>query len=383
MLLGQKEISMNQGSPLFSPVKLGALDLAHRVVMAPLTRLRSLQPGNIPSDLMATYYGQRASAGGLVISEATDISADAHGYPGAPGIHSPEQMAGWRQVALAIHTKGGVFVQQIWHTGRISHPSLQPNGDVPMAPSAVKPTGMHFDASFNSVPFVVPRAMAAAEIEALVEHFASAATSARDAGADGVEVHSANGYLLDQFLQDRTNRRTDRYGGSVENRARLLLEVVDAVSARVGYDRVGVRLSPFGTFNDMVDSNPEALFRHVLVALSERGIGYLHLVEPRASEASSTGAVNALAPEAGALFRKYFGGPVISAGGFDGASASDAIRQNKADAVAFGRLFIANPDLPERLRTGAPLNAYDRATFYGGDARGYTDYPELSVAASA
>lgn len=363
---------------LFTPVALGSLELAHRVVMAPLTRLRSAQPGDVPNAMMARYYGQRASAGGLIVTEATDVSPQAHGYPGAPGIYSSAQIDGWRAVADAVHAKGGLLVQQLWHTGRISHPSMQPGGVVPVAPSAVRPSGGHFDSGFRPVEaFETPRALHTQEVTGIVEDFRAAAANARAARMDGVEVHGANGYLIDQFLQDRTNRRSDRYGGSIENRARLLLEIVDAISSVWGVDRIGVRLSPYGTFNDMGDSAPVDLFAYVIGELSRRDIAYLHLVEPRASEASSTGETNNAAPNTAALFRARFAGPVIGAGGFTPASAEEAIELGRAHAVAFGRAFIANPDLPERICGGVALAAYDRSTFYGGDERGYVDYPAL------
>lgn len=366
---------------LFTPVRLGALPLAHRVVMAPLTRMRSTLPGNVPNAMMATYYGQRASPGGLIITEATDVSAQAAGYPGAPGVHSPEQVAGWRRVTGAIHRGGGLVVQQLWHTGRISHSSMQPGGGVPVAPSAVKPAGGHFDAHFQPVAeFETPRSLETQEVAGIVVDFRQAAENAKTAGFDGVEVHGANGYLLEQFLQDGTNQRTDAYGGPIENRVRLLLEVVDAAAAVWGADRVGVRISPWGTFNDMRDSDPLALFTHVIDELNRRGLAYLHLIEPRSSEASSTGQLNHDAPDAGAHFRRHFHGPVLAAGGFDQESAVRAVEAGIADAVAFGRQFIANPDLPARLRFGAPLNPYDRTTFYGGTEIGYIDYPALEAA---
>jgi N-ethylmaleimide reductase len=330
---------------------------------------------------MVTYYRQRASQGGLQITEATDVSPQAHGYPGAPGVYSAEQVEGWRAAASAVHARGGLLVQQLWHTGRISHSSMQPDGALPVAPSAIRPAGGHFDAAFRPVVrFETPRALAAEELAGLVESFRLAAANALAAGMDGVEVHGANGYLLDQFLQDRTNRRDDAYGGSIENRARLLLEVVDAVIAVCGPDRVGVHLSPYGTFNDMGDASPEALFAHVIGELGRRRLAYLHLIEPRSSEASSTGETNNAAPNAAALFRARFPGPIIGAGAFSPETAVSALGHGLADAVSFGRLFIANPDLPERIRRGAALNQYDRATFYGGGAEGYIDYSTLSAA---
>ena len=371
-------------SPLFEPVSLGALRLKHRVVMAPLTRMRSTQPGDVPNELMATYYGQRASEGGLIVTEATDVSPQARGYPGAPGVHSPEQIRGWRTVTDAVHAKGGLIVNQIWHTGRISHSSMQPGVSMPVAPSAVRPEGGHLDANFNPVPeFETPRALALDEIPGIVEQFRRAALNAREAGFDGVEVHSANGYLLDQFLQDGTNRRSDAYGGTIENRTRLLFEVVDAVAAAWNADRVGLRLSPWGGFNSMSDSDPGTLFDYVTSELGTRGLAYLHVVEPRADQNSDTNALDPNAPDAASRFRARFGGPLIAAGGFVRETAEKAIASGAADAIAFGRLFIANPDLPERFRLEASLNRYDRSTFYGGDARGYIDYAALQASNAA
>lgn len=365
---------------LFLPTRLGALALAHRVVMAPLTRLRSAQPGDVPGALMAEYYGQRASQGGLIVSEATDIAETARGYPGAPGIYSAEQIAGWRQVTDAVHAKGGLIVLQIWHTGRVSHSSLQPGGALPVAPSAVAAPGMHMDRTGQPVPFETPRALEEAEIPSYVALFRQAAENARAAGFDGVEVHGANGYLIDQFLRDGTNRRTDSYGGSIPNRARFLLEVLDAVAGVWGADRVGVRLSPWGGFNGMADRNTGALFDHVTTVLGTLGLAYLHLVEPRADQNSDTNALDPNAPDAASRFKARFKGGVIAAGGFTRETAERTLAAGAADAIAFGRLFIANPDLPERFRRHAPLNRYDRSTFYGGDARGYTDYPALTEA---
>lgn len=359
-------------SALFTPVRLGAIQLRHRIVMPPLTRLRATRPGDVPQPMNAEYYGQRASRGGLVIAESTDISPGARGYPGAPGIHAQEQVTGWRRVTETVHAKGGSIFLQLWHAGRVSHSSLRPGGAVPVAPSAIPAPGKHMDASFKSVPFETPRALEPAEIRGVVEDFRRAALNARAAGFDGVELHGAGGYLLDQFLQDGSNRRGDAYGGSIENRARLLLEVADAVAGAWSADRLGVRLSPWGRNYGMSDSDPGALYDHVGAELGRRGIAYLHLVEPRADQDGGDGA-----PEVSARLRGRFGGPVISAGGFTRETAAEAVEGGMADAVAFGRLFIANPDLPERFRRGAPLNAYDRGTFYGGGARGYIDYPAL------
>jgi N-ethylmaleimide reductase len=361
---------------LFDPLALGDLTLKNRVIMAPLTRMRSRQPGNIPWELNAEYYAQRASAG-LIVSEATQISPLGQGYPGTPGIHSDEQVAGWRLVTDAVHRANGLIFLQLWHVGRISHSSFHPDEGLPVAPSSVKPTGEVLIADWTMAPYETPRALETDEIPGVIAQYAEAAQRAKDAGFDGVEVHGANGYLLDQFLQDGSNRRTDAYGGTVENRARLLLEVVDAAVDVWGRERVGVRLSPYGTFNDMYDSDPVALFTHVLGHLSDHRIAYAHVIEPRASTAGGGDDVDLGAPCTSEIFCRAFDGVFISAGGYDRERAMQAVASGQADAVAFGRLFIANPDLPERLRHDAPLNPYDRSTFYGGDQKGYTDYPSL------
>jgi N-ethylmaleimide reductase len=363
-------------------LRVGDVELSHRVVMAPLTRLRSTQPGDVPNALNATYYAQRASKGGLLISEATQISLQGKGYPAAPGIHSAEQIEGWKLVTQAVHAKGGLIFLQLWHVGRMSHSSLHPEAGVPVAPSAIAPKdgSKAMTAGFEQVEFETPRALELSEIPGIVAQYRQAAENAKAAGFDGVEVHGANGYLLDQFLEDGSNKRTDAYGGSIENRARLLLEVVDAVVAVWGKGRVGVRLSPFGTFLDMGDSNPVALFGYVVKELSVRGIAYVHMVEPRVGNAGADEPMHKDALSTSATFRKMFDGVFISAGGYDLASAEEAIEQGRADAIAFGRLFISNPDLPKRLAEKAPLNRYDRATFYGGGEHGYTDYPALEPA---
>lgn len=366
---------------LFDPLVLGDITLSNRIIMAPLTRMRASQPGNVPNALNATYYAQRASAG-LIVSEATQISQQGQGYPATPGIHSPEQVAGWKLVTDAVHKAGGKIVLQLWHVGRISHSSHQPAGGVPVAPSAIAPSGKTFTADWKQVPYETPRALETSELPLIVADYVSAAKNAKEAGFDGVEVHSANGYLLDQFLQDGTNHRTDAYGGSIENRSRLLLEVVDAVTDVLGAGRVGVRLSPYGTFSDMSDSDPVALFTSVIKQLSARHIAYLHLIEPRSTSAGGSDAVMADAPSTSTLFREAFDGVLISAGGYHADDAKQVVASGQADAVAFGRLFISNPDLPERLRSGAPLAPYNRATFYGGGEAGYTDYPTFSAAAA-
>jgi N-ethylmaleimide reductase len=363
---------------LLSPLRVGALALKHRVVMAPLTRMRSAQPGDVPQALNVEYYRQRASDGGLIISEATQISLQGKGYPAAPGIHSAEQVAGWRAVTEAVHGRGGLIVLQLWHVGRNSHSSLHPQDGLPVAPSPIAPrTGKALRADFQPVNYEVPRPLELTEIPGVVEQYRRGAQNAKDAGFDGVEIHSANGYLLDQFLENGTNHRTDAYGGSIENRARLLMEVTDACTGVWGADRVGVRLSPYGSFGDMHDSDPVALFRYVLEQLSRRRIAFAHLVEPRVGNAGADVPLDHSAKRTAEIFRHAFEGVLISAGGYTPEEAERALATNHADAIAFGRLFIANPDLPERIRQNAPLNRPDRTTFYGGTEVGYTDYPAL------
>lgn len=358
---------------LFDSLVLGDLTLPNRLVMAPLTRMRSKQPGNIPWELNAKYYAQRASAG-LIISEATQVCQQGQGYPGTPGIHSAEQVAGWKKVTEAVHKAGGRIFLQLWHVGRISHSSHQPGNSLPVAPSALKPTGKVFTADWKQADYETPRALELSELPGIVEAFRQGAENAKEAGFDGVEIHGANGYLLDQFLQDATNKRTDKYGGSIENRARLLLEIVDAVISVWRKDRVGVRLSPYGTFNDMSDSDPIKLFTYVLTELSKKGIAYAHVIEPRASGAGGRDGNIENMPDTAILFREAFKGVIISAGGYDRADAMRAISEGCADAIAFGRYFISNPDLPEKLKNNSPLTKYDRSTFYGGTEKGYTDY---------
>ena len=370
---------MSNFAHLLSPLQVGDLKLSHRVVLAPLTRMRSTQPGDIPNALNATYYAQRASEGGLLISEATQISLLGKGYPAAPGIHSPEQVGGWKLTTSAVHAKGGYIFLQLWHVGRISHSSLHPQEGLPVAPSAIAPNdgGKALTADFRQVSFETPRALKLHEISKIIAEYRTGAENAKLAGFDGVEIHSANGYLLDQFLEDKTNHRTDIYGGSIENRARLLLEVVDTAVEVWGKNRVGIRLSPYGTFSDMGDSNPIALFSYVLQQLLDRGIAYVHIIEPRAGNAGADVPVDHTAPRSAEIFRKAFPGVLISAGGYTAETAERAIANHLADAIAFGRLFIANPDLPKRFEQNSQLNSYDRSTFYGGTEKGYTDYPTL------
>ncbi len=364
-------------SSLFTPLALGALHLDHRVVMAPLTRMRASQPGNVPTALNAEYYAQRATKGGLLIAEATQISQIGQGYPATPGIHSDEQVAGWKLVTDVVHAKGGKIVLQLWHVGRVSHSSLHPDEGLPVAPSPIAPEGKTLTAAWEQVLYETPRALEASEIPGLIQSYVEATHRARAAGFDGVEIHSANGYLLDQFLQDGSNHRTDQFGGSITNRARLTLAVTDAVIGAWDAGHVGIRLSPFGTFGSMSDSDTQGLFTYVIGALAERKLAYLHLIEPRATGAGGSDAV-AEAPEVVAMFRPVYPGQIIAAGGFTPQSAAAEVsRTGGAEVVAFGRIFISNPDLVERIRAGAPLNAYNRATFYGGGAVGYTDYPAL------
>ncbi|GEL01819.1 alkene reductase [Swaminathania salitolerans] len=355
---------------LFTPLRAGALSLGHRIVMAPLTRMRSDASGKANA-LMAQYYSQRSSPGGLIVSEATPVALEGYGYAGAPGIYDDSQIESWRAVTEAVHARGGRIVMQLWHVGRQSHHDLQPGGAAPVAPSALRAEGDAYTPS-GPAPFSMPRALTLEEIPAVIEQFRKGAARARLAGFDGVEIHGANGYLPDQFLQDGTNHRTDEYGGPVENRARFLLEVTQAAISVWGADRVGVRLSPSGTYGSMSDSNPEETFGYVAERLDALGIAYLHVVEPRIK---GTELIAESAPVAARDLRKRFRGTLIAAGGFDRNSAGALLDSGDADAVAFGRHFISNPDLPERLRLDLPLTPYDRSTFYGGDAHGYTDYP--------
>ena len=352
---------------LFSPLTLGSIALKNRMVMAPLTRNRAGE-GGVPHALNVEYYEQRATAG-LIITEATPISPMAHGYPALPGIYTDAQIAGWKKVTDAVHAKGGKIVIQLWHVGRISHPSLL-NGALPVAPSAIKPAGQAFTYQ-GLVDYVEPRALDASELPAIVQDYAHATKCAIAAGFDGVEIHAANGYLLDQFLRDGSNKRTDNYGGSIENRARLLMEVTQAVVDVIGADKVGIRFSPVNPFNDMQDSNPQALFNDVANALNPFNLAYLHAVEGgMGGDAVSFDF---------AAYRKQFKGQYMANLAYDKARGNAAIASGHADCIAFGVPFLANPDLVERFKTDAPLNTPDSNTFYGGTAQGYTDYPFLNA----
>jgi N-ethylmaleimide reductase len=366
---------------LFQPYRFGPFTLRHRIVMAPLTRSRARQPGNVPSSLAACYYAQRASAA-LIVSEATQVSMQGQGYAWTPGIHSREQVEAWQRVTQAVHQADGLIFNQLWHVGRISHPALQPDNMLPVAPSAIVPEGMAFIENERGegemVPFVRPRALDIEEIPYVVAQYERAARNARAAGFDGVEIHAANGYLLDQFIESGTNRRTDSYGGPVENRARLLIEVAEALTRIWGPDRIGVRLSPMATANDIRDDEPEATFGYVAERLSDFRFAYLHIVNPAMEQMQRGDEPAPAALRMVDTIRKKFQGTLIVAGGFETRTAAQWLREGKADLIAFGRQFIANPDLPERLRTGAPLNADDPTTYYGGGEKGYTDYPSLA-----
>ena len=336
--------------------------------MAPMTRSRAGDDG-VPSPLAATYYAQRASAG-LIISEAAHVAPEGVGYPRTPGIHSDGQMAGWRNVARAVHGEGGRIFLQLWHVGRVSHPSMQPGRGLPLAPSAIAPEGQLFT-STGMQRFITPRQLGIDEIQRIVDQFAQAAQLAKDAGFDGIDLHAANGYLIDQFLRDGSNRRVDRYGGSVFNRARFLLEVVEAVAARWGADRVGVRVSPLSPYNSMFDSDPLATFSYVASTLSDLGIGYIHIAEPGPGHPHATAGGRRLVTG----LRGAFPGTLIVDGGRDRTSAEAALSGVDADLVALATPFIANPDLVDRLARGIPLTAADPKTFYEGGEHGYTDYP--------
>lgn len=347
---------------LIEPIRLGALTLPNRLVMAPMTRNRAHD--TLPGPSMAVYYAQRAAAG-LIVSEGAQIAPMGQGYPNTPGLHSDAQLAAWRQVTQAVHAAGGRIFAQLWHVGRISHPDVL-GGATPVAPSAIRPAGQVYTTS-GLQPFVTPRALTTDEVAEVVGQFRQAAVNARAAGFDGVEIHGANGYLIDQFIQSSTNTRTDRYGGSLENRLRFLREVVEAVSDAWSPDVVGVRLSPGGTFNDMADDDSAATFTAAARLLSGYDLAYLHVVQADLGDG-----LTALR-----LTRDAYDGTLIAAGGYDRATGEEAVQAGEADLIGYARLFLSNPDLPERFATGAPLNAWDTDTFYGGGEAGYIDYPAL------
>jgi len=366
---------MSAPTKLFEPYQLGPITLPNRLAMAPLTRNRAVPPGMVPSPLAVEYYGQRASAG-LLITEASQVSQEGQGYQDTPGIYSREQVAGWRKVTDRVHEKGGRIFIQLWHVGRVSHTSLQPNGGAPVAPSAVRAKGKTFvGGTFTDIS--EPRALELSEIPGIIDSFKRAAANALEAGFDGVEIHGANGYLLDQFAKDGANKRADAYGRGIENRAKLMLEVAKAVAAEAGANRTGIRISPVTPANDISDSNPQPLFDHIVDGLSALKLVYLHVVE------GATGGPRDIAPFDYASLRKRFGGAYMANNGYDFELAAKVLAARAADLIAFGKPFISNPDLVERLKTGAPLNEWDKATFYGGGAKGYTDYPALATADAA
>lgn len=356
---------------LFSPITVGAYPLSHRVVLAPMTRLRTMQPCDIPSPMMAEFYGQRASEGGLVIIEGTSISITARSYLGAASFFHDGQAEGWKAIADAVHAKGGLVFMQLIHGGRQSHVEMT-GGVAPVAPSVVPFDGVALTKD-GFVPASPHRALELEEIPGIVEDFRIAAQRAFDTGFDGVELHGANGYLVDQFIQDGTNKRTDAYGGPIEKRVRFLRESVEALISIWGEKRVGVRISPSGEWGGISDSNPEATFSHVAKVLNGYGIAYLHVIEPRIKGDDTLH--DGHAPVASSYLRPHFGGPIIAAGGFNGDSAEEIVASGDADLVAFGRHFTSNPDLPYRLKHKLPLAPYVRAGFWGGDERLYTDFP--------
>ena len=356
---------------LLTPLKVGRFQLRNRIVMAPLTRRRATDD-HVPTEIMKIYYEQRASAG-LIIAEAANISLQANGYMNCPGIYTTEQIEAWKPVTKAVHNKGGLIFLQLWHVGRVSHPLLQADGQLPVSASAIKATGLQKTPA-GQKEMVTPRALETDEIQGIIDDFRNAAVNAIEAGFDGVEIHGANGYLLDQFLHDGSNIRTDDYGGSMENRARLMMEVTDSCCKAIGSDRVGVRLSPSGIYKDMFDSNPVELFEYVISELNEFQLAYLHLLEPLVAlepEEKYSKYLKVVTPH----FRKFYKGSLITNCGFDFDSGNKIIENGNADLVAFGKLYISNPDLVERFAIGAPLTPWDTDTFYYGGEKGYIDYP--------
>ncbi|TFL15791.1 alkene reductase [Pusillimonas caeni] len=357
---------------LFGSLDLGEIKLPNRIIMAPMSRMRA-QADGVPSELNVVYYAQRASAG-LIIAEASCVSRQGRGYANSTAIYSDEHTGGWRKVCDAVHAAGGRIVLQLWHVGRISHSSLQDGGALPVAPSPIARSGEILTPN-GPMPYETPHALSVDEIHAVAEDYRRAAARAKDAGFDGVEVQCANGFLLEQFLNDGTNHRTDQYGGSMENRSRILFETLEAVCSIWPSGRVGVRLSPFSTSHECTDSNPEALHSHVVSRLAALNLAYLHFYEPRAGGAGRSDEFTAGVPFVSKLMRKHYSGPIIAAGGFDPDSAAVAVEQGSVDAVVFGRHFVSNPDLPARIRHGLTLTPYHRPTFYSGGVSGYTDYP--------
>ena len=360
----------NSENPLLTTYDSGEFTLSNRVIMAPMTRSRAGK-GNTATKLMATYYRQRASAG-LIITEGTQISEQGVGYPWTPGIHTDKQVAAWKTVTDAVHEEGGRIFAQIWHVGRVSHPMYH-NGEKPVAPSAVKPEGEIFTAE-GMKEFVTPRALETGEIPGIVDDYRKAAANAIRAGFDGVEIHGANGYLIDQFIKDGTNRRTDEYGGSVENRSRFVFEVIEAVSNEIGSDKVGIRFSPNGNNQGISDSNPRHTFTYIINQLNRYGLAYIHLMEAMSDVSEKPGYLSGVTE----YFRNIYDGTIITNVNYNRESGMNVIESGTADLVAYGRLFLANPDLPERFAADAELNKPEPETFYGGDEEGYTDYPFMN-----
>src|ERR1700745_494433 len=365
---------------LFSPVQIGSITLKHRIVMPPMSRLRAQWPSGIPSDLQLEYYSQRASDGGLILTEATAISTSGRGYRGAPALYSDEQVTGCKRITDAVHAKGGYMFTQLWHAGRTTHIAI--TGEKPVAPSVDPSYWANPAFTFVMTPDGLSqpsphRALGTSEIAGIIEQYRRAAINALRSGFDGVEVMAANGHLIDQFLQDNSNKRTDHYGGSIENRTRLLVEVVEALADVWRVNRVGVRIAPSGTFNGMADSDPRTLFRYLAERLNDFRLAYLHVIEPRVKGGEVI--AQGQGPVAAKELSRVFHGPIIAAGGFEPGTAEATVVNGDASLIAFGRHFIANPDPPKRIDLGLPLNRYDRSTFSGFDARGYTDYPEYEV----
>src|SRR6202023_212937 len=366
--------NMSKPTKLFEPFQLGPITLPNRLVMAPLTRNRAAA-GLVPGPLAAEYYAQRASAG-LLVTEASQVSQQGQGYQDTPGIYSKEQVAGWRKVTDRVHEKGGRIFIQLWHVGRISHTPLQRNNGAPVAPSAIRAKGKTFvGGTFTDIS--EPRALTLEEIPGIIESFKRATANALAAGFDGVAIHGANGYLVDQFAKDGSNKRTDAYGGSIENRAKLMLEVAKVVSAEAGQERTGIRISPVTPANDISDSNPQPLFDHIVDRLNALKLTYIHVIE------GATGGPRDIRPFDYGSFPKGFQGAYVANNGYDFELASKVLAAGAADLIAFGKPFISNPDLVERLKKGAPLNGWDKATFYGGGAKGYKDYPTLEAEEAA
>ncbi|CAH1423518.1 unnamed protein product [Lactuca virosa] len=359
--------------PLLTPYKMGKFELSHRVVLAPLTRQRSY--GNVPQPHAILYYSQRTTKGGLLISEATGVSDTAQGYPETPGIWTKEQVEAWKPIVDAVHAKGGIFFCQIWHVGRVSNTGFQPNGQSPISSSDKELFPQLRSNGIDVAKFTPPRKLTTEEIPLVVNDFRLAARNAIEAGFDGVEIHGAHGYLIEQFMKDQVNDRTDQYGGSLQNRCRFALEIVEAVVNEIGPDRVGIRLSPFAEYMEAADSNPEALGLYMAESLNQYKIVYCHMVEPRMKKSVGE---KVESPHSLVPMRKAFKGTFISAGGFDMEDGNTAVAENRTDLVAYGRLFLANPDLPKRFQLRAPLNKPNRETFYSLDpVIGYTDYPFL------